>query len=148
MNDLKGLWTIGIKVKDLERELDFHRAIGNEIVLDEELVVAGHAYRIPLVKMGDKYLHLAEKMVYENELDEPLRYGMAHLVYLTDDFDADVKRFEDAGCLHVFEPTEVTAGFGERKVAFFRTPNGWICEVAKIHRHGVPEVVEKKTTSH
>ena len=141
INGIKGLWTIGIKVENLERELDFHRAIGNQIVLDEELHVGGQAYRIPLIKMGDKYLHLAEEMVYENELDEPLPYGMVHLVYLTDDFDADVQKFEAAGCQHVFEPTEVSAGFGDRKVAFFRTPNGWICEIAKIYRHGVPEVV-------
>ena len=141
MNDLKGLWTIGIKVENLERELEFHRSIGNEIVLDEELVVDGNAYRIPLVKMGDKYLHVGEVMVYEKELDYELPCGMTHLVYISDDFEADVKRFEQAGCEHVFEPTEVSAGFGERKVAFFRTPNGWICEVAKIYRHGVPEVV-------
>lgn len=140
MNGLKGLWTIGIKVKNLERELEFHQSIGNQIVLDEELVVDGDAYRIPLVKMGDKYLHLAEVMVYEKELDYELPRGITHLVYISDDFAADVKRFEQAGCQHIFEPTKVSAGFGDRKVAFFRTPNGWICEVAKIYRHGVPEV--------
>ncbi len=141
MNNLTGLWTIGIKVVDLESELNFHRAIGNEIVLDEELTVDGQSYRIPLIKMGDKYLHLAEKMVYENKLDKPLPYGMTHLVFLSEDFDADVKRFETAGCQHVFEPTEVSAGFGKRKVAFFHTPGGWVCEIAKIYRHDVPEVV-------
>lgn len=140
-NNLKGLWTIGIKVPDLEKELAFHRAIGNEVVLDETLVVDGNSYRIPLVKMGDKYLHLAESMVYEKELDGDLPCGLTHLVYISEDFDSDVEGFERAGCTHLFEPTEVSAGFGERKVAFFRTPNGWICEIAKIYRHGVPEVI-------
>ena len=29
---LTGLWTIGIKVRDLEKELSFHKKLGNEIV--------------------------------------------------------------------------------------------------------------------
>ncbi len=33
----------------------------------------------------------------------------------------------------------VTAGFGERKVAFFRAPGGWIFEVIEIIRNLVPE---------
>jgi len=138
---LTGLWTIGIKVPDLEKELAFHRAVGNQIVLDETLTIDGIDYRIPLVKMGDKYLHLADKMVYEQELGIELPYGPTHLVYLSDDFDADVQRFTDAGASTIHETVEVSAGFGDRKVAFFRSPSGWIFEVAKIYRHGVPEVV-------
>ena len=41
---LTGLWTIGIKVPDLERELEFHRQIGNEIVLDETLELDGEFF--------------------------------------------------------------------------------------------------------
>ena len=138
---LQGLWTIGVKVPDLEKELQFHQAMGNEIVLDETLTIDGIDYRIPLIKMGDKYIHLAEKMVYENELGIELPYGPVHLVYLSDDFDADVERCVAAGAESIREPAEVSAGFGDRKVAFFRSPSGWIFEVAKIYRHGVPEVV-------
>ena len=138
---LKGLWTIGVKVPDLERELQFHREIGNEIVLDETLNIDGVDYRIPLVKMGDKYLHLGEKMVYEDELGIELPYGPVHLVYLSDDFEADIEKVVAAGATTIREPAEVSAGFGERKVAFFRSPSGWIFEIAHIYRHGVPEVV-------
>ncbi|MEX2172095.1 MAG: hypothetical protein WD851_22435 [Pirellulales bacterium] len=138
---LQGLWTIGIKVPDLEEELRFHRAIGNTVLLDETLVIDGASYRIPLVKMGDKYLHLSERMVYERELGIELPFGPTHLVYLSDDFDTDVERFQQAGAIVVREPVDVSAGFGDRKVAFFRSPSGWIFEIAKIYRHGVPEVV-------
>ena len=138
---LRGLWNVGIKVPDLERELTFHRAVGNEIVLDETFTVDGKDYRIPLVKMGDKYMHLGERMVYENELGIDLPYGPCHLVYISDDFDADVEKVTAAGAKPIREPAEVSAGFGERKVAFFRTPSGWICEIAKIYAHRVPEVV-------
>ena len=138
---LQGLWTIGIKVPDLERELEFHRTMGNEIVLDETLHVNGVDYRIPLVRMGDKYIHLAERMVYEDGLGLDLPMGPVHLVYLTDDFDADVAKAAEAGAMTIIEPVEVSAGFGDRKVAFFRSPSGWVFEIAKIYRHGVPEVV-------
>jgi hypothetical protein len=137
---LKGLWTIGVKVPDLERELAFHRALGNALVLDEKLTINGIDYRIPLVRMGDKYLHLAERMVYERELGIELPYGPTHLVYVSDDFESDVSRALAAGATAVREPVEVSAQFGERKVAFLQSPSGWIFEIAKIYRHGVPDV--------
>ena len=140
---LQGLWTIGTKVPDLERDLKFHRDMGNEVVLDETLKVGGREYRIPLVKMGDKYLHVAERMVYEDQLGVELSYGFTHLVYISDDFDADLSRSINAGSQTILEPIEVSAGFGERKVAFLRSPSGWIFEIAKIYRHGVPEVVRE-----
>jgi hypothetical protein len=137
---LKGLWTIGIKVPNLERELAFHGAMGDEIVLDETLHIDGVDYRIPLVRMGDKYLHLAERMVYETQLGIELPFGPTHLVYVSDDFDGDVARAMRAGATAIREPAEVSAQFGERRVAFLRSPSGWIFEIAKIYRHGVPDV--------
>ena len=137
---ISGLWNVCIKVPDLTRELEFHRAIGNQIVLDETFTVGGEECRIPLVKMGDKYLHLAEKLVYEEHLEKPLPYGLAHIVYLSSQFDADLACCLKAGATQICEPLEVSAGFGERKVAFLRSPNGWLFEIAKIYRHGVPEV--------
>ena len=138
---LQGLWTIGVKVPNLDVELEFHRLIGNDIVLDETLAVDNRRYRIPLVRMGDKYLHLAERMVYEDELGIELPYGPTHLVYVSDSFDADVKRCLAAGATAVREPVEVSVGFGDRKVAFLRSPSGWIFEIAMIYRHRVPEVI-------
>jgi catechol 2,3-dioxygenase-like lactoylglutathione lyase family enzyme len=137
---IKGLWTIGIKVRDLEAELAFHRALGNEIVLDETLVFDGVSYRIPLIKMGDKYLHVAEKMVYERLLKEPVPYGIVHLVYRCADFDEDVKRALSAGAVALDEISVISAGFGRRRVAFMRAPNGWIFEFIEVIENLVPEV--------
>jgi len=138
---LTGLWNVGVKVPDLERELKFHRDLGNEIILDEILTVDGVDYRIPLIKMGDKYQHVGERMVYEDKLGVELPYGPVHLVYLSDDFDTDVASCIKAGAVAIQEPIEVSAGFGDRKVAFFKAPGGWIFEIAKIYKHRVPEVV-------
>ena len=137
---LTGLWTIGIKVPSLERELEFHRQMGNEIVLDEILELDGESFRLPLIKMGDKYLHLAEKMAYESLLDEPLPYGMAHLVYISNRFDEDLAKAIESGAAAVRDPAEVKAGFGERRVAFLRAPSGWIFEIIEIKQNLVPEV--------
>ena len=137
---LTGLWTIGIKVPDLERELAFHRQMGNQIVLDETLHFDGEDFRVPLVKMGDKYLHLAETMVYERLLGTSLPYGVTHLVYMTDNFDEDVARALASGASAIREVAEVSAGFGERRVAFMRAPSGWIFEIIRIKRSLVPEV--------
>ena len=135
-----GLWTIGIKVPSLERELEFHRQMGNEIVLDETLELDGESFRLPLIKMGDKYIHVAEKMAYESLLDEPLSYGIAHLVYISNRFDEDLAKAIDSGAVAVREPADVKAEFGERRVAFLRAPSGWIFEIIEIKRNLVPEV--------
>ena len=137
---LTGLWTIGIKVPSLERELEFHRQMGNEIVLDETLELDGESFRLPLIKMGDKYIHVAEKMAYESLLDEPLSYGIAHLVYISNRFDEDLAKAIDSGAVAVREPADVKAEFGERRVAFLRAPSGWIFEIIEIKRNLVPEV--------
>ena len=137
---LTGLWTIGIKVKDLEKELEFHRKIGNEIVLDETLEVGGERFRLPLIKMGDKYVHLAEKMVYEGILGEELPYGICHMVYKSNRFDEDLARILDAGAVALGETAVIEAGFGERRVAFLKAPNGWIFEIIEIIKNLVPEV--------
>ena len=137
---LTGLWTIGIKVPDLERELAFHRQLGNEIILDEILELGGESYRLPLVKMGDKYLHLAEKMVYERVLGESLPFGISHLVYISNSFERDVDAFLASGSISLQDTAVVSAGFGERKVAFLRAPSGWIFEIIEIISNRVPEV--------
>jgi hypothetical protein len=137
---LRGLWTIGVKVANLERELAFHRRMGHPIVLDETFELGGRSYRIPLVRMGDKYLHLGEQMVYEHALGQPLPVGIAHVVYRSDDFDHDVRAALEAGAAQLAEVASVSAGFGSRRVAFLRAPGGWIFEIIEILTNLVPEV--------
>ena len=134
------LWTVGVKVQNLERELAFHRQMGNEIVLDETFEVNGEMFRIPLVKMGDKYLHLTEKLVYEKALGETRPVGSTHMVYVSDDFEADVAKALASGAVSLSEVSTISAGFGERRVAFMRAPGGWIFEIMHIIRNLVPEV--------
>ena len=137
---LKRLWTIGMKVANLEQELEFHRRLGNEIVLDESIESEGRKFRLPLVKMGDRFLHLMEETVYEKGLLEPLPVGPAHLVYVSDDFEQDVARAIAAGGKQLIEPVQIKAGFGERKLTFIRAPGGWNFEIFKMIQDLVPDV--------
>lgn len=137
---LTKLWTIGIKVRDIEQELAFHRGMGNEIVLDETLEFDGERFRTPLIRMGDKYIHLAEKMVYERLLGQPLGYGIAHLVYRTDDFERDCQIALRSGARSIGPTAEISAGFGTRRVAFLQTASGWMFEIIEVLTDLVPEV--------
>jgi hypothetical protein len=137
---LTRLWTIGVKVPDLEKELNFHQRMGNSVVLDETLHVNGQRFRIPLIRMGDKYMHLAEKMVYESLLDQVLPCGITHLVYRSNSFEEDVQTALGAGSTLVGEIATISAGFGDRRVAFFRAPGGWIFEIIEVLKDRVPEV--------
>ncbi len=137
---LTGLWTIGIKVPDLERELAFQQRLGSQLVLDETLEINGSSYRLPLIRMADKYLHLAEKMVYEELIGASLPYGITHLVYRSDSFDRDLRTALDAGASALGDVALVEAGFGKRRVAFLRAPSGWIFEIIEVLVNLVPEV--------
>ena len=93
-----------------------------------------------IVRMGDKHLHLAEKMVYERLLQQPLQFGIVHVVYRSDSFDEDVKKALASDATLISDVATVSAGFGERRVAFFRAPSGWIFEIIEILKNLVPEV--------
>lgn len=137
---LTGLWTVGIKVPDLEKELAFQQQIGSKIILDDTIVFEGESFRIPLLKMGDKYLHLAEKMVYEKSLPEALPYGIVHLVYMSQSIEADLDAALKAGATCFIGLSDITAGFGRRKVAFLKSPSGYIFEIIQILEDRVPPV--------
>lgn len=137
---LTRIWAIGLKVANLEQELEFHRQIGNEIILDERIEMDGKSFRLPLIKMGDKYIHLMEEAIYERKLGDSLPYGICHLVYLTSSFDEDVAKALSAGAKQIGETGFLKAGFGERKLAIFMAPGGWNFEIVEIIRNLVPEV--------
>jgi len=138
---LKGVWTCGTKVPDIDRELKFHRDLGNAVVLDETIESGGEKFRLPLVRMADKYIHVLDKAVYEDALGEVIPYGICHLVYVSTNFEQDVEIAKKAGARMIGQVAHITAQFGERMVAFFRAPGGWNFEFLKIIRNLVPEVV-------
>lgn len=132
------VWTLGAKVADLDREIDFVESLGGRLVLDDQIPFQGQTYRIPLVHLGDTYLHLATEMVYEPLLETPLPDGLCHVVFQVDDVRAMRDRAIRAGATEIAPISRITAGFGTRDVAFLRSPGGVLIEFVHILEAGVP----------
>jgi catechol 2,3-dioxygenase-like lactoylglutathione lyase family enzyme len=132
------IWTLGAKVPDLDREIEFIRALGGELVIDDHIPFHGETFRVPLLRFGDKYLHIAERMVYEAELSAPLGNGLCHVVFVVDDLEAARERALAAGAHEITPPARVSAGFGTRDVGFFRSPGGILFELIRVLEDRVP----------
>jgi catechol 2,3-dioxygenase-like lactoylglutathione lyase family enzyme len=132
------IWTLGAKVPDLDAEIAFVERLGGELVLEDRIPFGEREFRVPLLRFGDKYLHLAEEMVYESELDEPLPSGLCHVVFEVEDLEASRRAALDAGAAEITPPARVEAGFGTREVAFLRSPGGILFELIRIDEHAVP----------
>jgi catechol 2,3-dioxygenase-like lactoylglutathione lyase family enzyme len=132
------IWTLGAKVDDLDAEIEFVEKLGGELVLDDRIPFGGSVFRVPLLRFGDRYLHLASEMVYEDALEAPLAAGLCHVVFEVDDLEAARARALDAGATEVTPRTRVEAGFGVRDVAFLRSPGGILFELIHIVENAVP----------
>lgn len=131
-NDMR-LWTLGAKVTNVDREVAFVQAIGGSTILpDDQVILGGRTYRIPLVRWGTTRLHLADEMVYESTLGHPLNPGLAHVVFEVDDLESSRQKALAAGAREVAPPSMVEAGFGTRQVAFFQSPGGILFEFINI----------------
>jgi hypothetical protein len=138
----KRLWNVGMKCPDLEKEIEFNRKMGHEIVIERETVqLGGRPQHQALVRAGDKYLVLAEKFIgLEKLLPNELSYGVSHMSYSVDDIDAAVKTAIDAGATKLHGPDEIIGGFGRRRTACFRSPGGMIFCLFQVIENRVPEV--------
>ena len=134
------VWALGAKVEDVDREIAFLTGLGGRLVLDEVLPFGGSGYRVPLLRLGDKYLHIGQAMVYEDRLPEPLQYGFCHVVLRVGDLAPARQAALDHGATEVLPVARVDAEFGVRDVAFLRSPGGLLIELAQVHADRVPEV--------
>jgi catechol 2,3-dioxygenase-like lactoylglutathione lyase family enzyme len=134
------LWALGAKVDNVDREIAFLSGLGGRVVLDEVLPFGGHGYRIPLVQLGDKYLHIGQAMVYEERLPTPLGNGLCHVVLRVDDLAPAREAALQHGATEILPVARVDAQFGIRDVAFLRSPGGLLVELAEVHEDRVPEV--------
>jgi catechol 2,3-dioxygenase-like lactoylglutathione lyase family enzyme len=134
------IWTLGAKVPDLDREIAFVEAMGGRLVLDDRIPFGGTEFRVPLLRLGDKYLHIAEEMVYERRLAEPLRPGLCHVVFQVDDLGGARDTALAAGAAEIAPVSRVSAGFGSRDVVFLRSPGGILFELIHVVENAVPEL--------
>ena len=82
--------------------------------------------------LGMQRLFLFPKVIYEDKLDEPLHYGLTHIVYEVDALDPLLDQLKQAGIEPFFGPEEVVTPFNRRRIVFYRTPSGFIFEAFEI----------------
>lgn len=129
---IKDLWNIGVKVADLEREVDFLRAVGAEVVLRDRLSFAGKEREYAVLMLGGVRMLLFNSVVFEDGLEEGVPPGLSHAVYEVDDLDTEYARICALGAKVLIGPTSVGAGFGSRRIAFFRSPGGFVFEIMQV----------------
>jgi catechol 2,3-dioxygenase-like lactoylglutathione lyase family enzyme len=134
------IWTLGAKVPDLDAEIAFVEKLGGELVLDDRIPFGEREFRVPLLRFGDKYLHIAEEMVYESSLERPLPDGLCHVVFEVDDLEETRRVALDSGATEITPPAHVKAGFGARDVVFLRSPGGILFELIRIIDNAVPRL--------
>ena len=126
------LWNIGMKVEDMDQEIDFLEKLGARLLLHEILPRPDGDAEYAFLDLGGTRLFLTPKPIYEDKLSYQLLSGLTHAVFEVDDLDSEYKRIKALGTEVLIEPVEISAGFGSRRISFFRSPNGLIFEVMQI----------------
>jgi catechol 2,3-dioxygenase-like lactoylglutathione lyase family enzyme len=126
---IKELWNIGLKVTDLDEEVAFLRQVGATLVSRERVSMVGEEREYAILVLGGARMLLFETVVFEDLIPGGVRPGLTHAVYEVDELDAEYERIRALGAEVLIAPTEVSAAFGRRRVAFFRSPSGFVFEV-------------------
>ena len=127
------LWNIGMKVDDIDSEIAFWQEIGAKLVLREMFTAPdGAEVDYAFVEFGGTRIFLTPKTVFEDKLGHRLMPGLTHAVFEVDDLDQEYERLTGMGLEVLVERVEISAAFGSRRLAFFRSPNGMVFELLQI----------------
>jgi catechol 2,3-dioxygenase-like lactoylglutathione lyase family enzyme len=126
------LWNIGLKIADLDHEIEFLTALGGKLLLREKFAGPDGESEYALLEFGGTRLFLTPNPVFENRLEKPLAAGLTHAVFETECLAHDYEKMVGQGCEVLIPPTDITAGFGTRRIAFFRSPGGLVFEIMQI----------------
>jgi len=129
---IKELWNVGLKVTDLDREVAFLREVGATLVLRERVPLVGEEREYAILVLGGVRMLLFETVVFEDLVAGGVQPGLTHAVYEVDDLDAEYARIRALGAEVLIEPTEVATAFGRRRLAFFRSPSGFVFELMQV----------------
>jgi catechol 2,3-dioxygenase-like lactoylglutathione lyase family enzyme len=129
---IKDLWNIGLKVADLDREIEFLRNVGATLVLRDRLSTDGEEREYAVLMLGGVRMLLFGDVIFEDRLEGGVRPGLTHAVYEVDDLDAEYARICSLGAEVLIEPKSIESGFGSRRLAFFRSPGGFVFEIMQV----------------
>lgn len=135
------VWNVGVKVENLEAEVEFHRKAGHEVLIAKDSVPQGDRPQYQaLIKSGDKYIVIVESYGWESVLPKPLDYGVSHVSYSVDSLEEETKKVVAAGAKLFMGPQDIAGTFGSRRVACFTTPGGMHFCMFQVKENRVPEV--------
>ena len=135
---IKNLWNLGIKVTNLDRELEFLKAVGAELILREKLPVGEQGLEYAILTLGGTRLLLFPKVIFEDRIKEGVATGLTHAVFEVDDCEKEFERIKTLGGEVLIEPFLLSAGLGTRRLAFFRSPGGVVFEILQVIESKVP----------
>lgn len=125
---MRDVWNLGMKVRDLDAELAFLRACGAQGIEKGSIPSPGGDRALGMAFLGDQRILMFPHTIYEDSLPEPLHYGLTHAVYQVDDVAEILERFRRNGVTPFWGPHDGATPFGRRRMAFFRSPSGFIFE--------------------
>jgi catechol 2,3-dioxygenase-like lactoylglutathione lyase family enzyme len=127
------LWNIGIKVQDVQAEVDYFVALGAQLRVHESLSTLDGAFEYALLDFAGTRLFLTPKTIFEDRLPAPVGPGLSHVVFEVSDLDETLTELAALGTEILIQPVEISARLGSRRLAFCRSPGGIIFEVMQIY---------------
>ena len=126
------LWNIGCKIADVEAEIAFYVGLGGRLMLHEKLETPDGEAEYAIVLFGGTRLFLTPKPIFEDRLEAERQPGLTHAVFEVEALEKEAARLVAGGAEMLIPPTDIGAGFGRRRIAFFRSPGGLVFEVMQI----------------
>jgi len=133
---------VAMSVKDMEGAIAFYReVVGMEVVFDREfdvgmaqiLGVEEAKVRIVKLTLGGAELELFDYQCPKGREPRPDRqqsdFGLTHIGFLVDDFQATYQRLLDRGVRFLGEPLEIRPGVF---VAYFHGAEYEVCEIREV----------------
>jgi len=133
---------VAVSVKDIEKAILFYRDVmGMEKVFDREfdaqleklIGVEGAKARIVHMKLGDAVVELFDYKSPKGREPRPDQgqsdYGLTHIGFMVEDFQATCQRLRDKGVEFIGEPVEFRPGVF---LAYFRGAEQEVCEIREI----------------
>ena len=131
------LWNIGLTARDIGREVAFLESLGARLLLREKFAGPDGESEYALLEFAGTRLFVTPKPVFEDRLDAGLSPGLSHAVFEVADVDAETRKVLAEGAEMLLPPAEIEAGFGTRRIAFFRSPGGFVFELLQIRQSKV-----------
>jgi catechol 2,3-dioxygenase-like lactoylglutathione lyase family enzyme len=126
------LWNVGVKVKDLDVEVEYFVRLGARPRARERLTTDEGTFEYALVEFGGTRLFITTKPIFEDKLGVSLPFGLTHIVFEVDDVDQEVARLVALGSKVIIPPRDIHFALGSRRICFLSSPGNLIFEIMKI----------------